>query len=95
VTELGWKGWPARGFDDGRPRWPRRLGGTARTARDLNHKRTGEVYWGLMKLLERLAGGERERAHELEVAAAMAAEGGSGWRAGGARRGLIRRSSTG
>jgi hypothetical protein len=47
--------------------------GTARTARDLNHKRTGEVYWGLMKLLERLAGGEREQAHELEAAVAMAA----------------------
>jgi hypothetical protein len=28
-----------------------------------------------MKLLERLAGGEREQAHELEAAAAMAAEG--------------------
>jgi hypothetical protein len=33
---------------------------------------TRELYWGLMKLLERLAGGERERAHELEAAAAMA-----------------------
>jgi hypothetical protein len=49
--------------------------GTARSVRDLNHKRTGEVYWGLMKLLERLAGGEREQAHELEAAAAMAVEG--------------------
>jgi hypothetical protein len=28
-----------------------------------------------MKLLERLAGGEREQTHELEAAAAMAAEG--------------------
>jgi hypothetical protein len=57
--------------------------GTARTARDLDHKRTGEVYWGLKKLLERLAGGEREQAHELEAAATMAAEGARVARGGG------------
>jgi hypothetical protein len=34
--------------------------------------RTGKVHWGLVRLLERLASGERERAHELKAAAAMA-----------------------
>jgi hypothetical protein len=38
---------------------------------------------GLKKLLERLAGGEREQAHELEAAAAMAAEGARVARGGG------------
>jgi hypothetical protein len=41
------------------------------------------VHWGLVKLLERLAGGERERAHEFKAATAMA---GGGAR-DGARRG--------
>jgi hypothetical protein len=41
VPELGRKGWSARGFDDGRSRWSRRLGGTARTMRDVNRKRLG------------------------------------------------------
>jgi hypothetical protein len=35
-----------------------------------------------VKLLERLVGGERERAHELKAAAAMAG-GAAGWRAEG------------
>jgi hypothetical protein len=69
--------------------------GTARMAQDLDHKQTGEVYWGLKKLLEWLAGGEREQAHELEAAAAMAAEGARVARGGGTGGGLNRRSSTG
>jgi hypothetical protein len=40
-----------------------------------------------VKLLKRLAGGERERVHELKVAAAMAG-GGSGGRAEGEKEGL-------
>jgi hypothetical protein len=40
------------------------------------------VYWGPVKLLERLAGGERERGCELTAAAAMAG--------GGARDGALR-----
>jgi hypothetical protein len=55
----------------------------------LNNKRTGEVYWGLKKLLERLAGGERERAHEIKAAAAMAG-GAAGWRAEGRAAGFYR-----
>jgi hypothetical protein len=80
VTELGRKGWPARGFDGGWRRWPRRLGENGEEGAGVDNKRTGEVHCCLVKLLERLAGGERERAHELK-AAAMAG-GSSGWRAG-------------
>jgi hypothetical protein len=58
----------------------------------LANKRLEKVGGCLRVLPERLAGGEREQAHKLEVAAAMAA---SGWRAGGVRRGLSRCSSTG
>jgi hypothetical protein len=46
------------------------------------NKRTWEVHGCLVKLLEQLAGGERERAHELKAAAAMAG--------GGARDGALR-----
>jgi hypothetical protein len=48
----------------------------------LGNTRTSEVHWCLVKLLEGLAGGERERAHELEAAAAMAG--------GGPRDGALR-----
>jgi hypothetical protein len=82
VTELGQKGWQARGFDVVRRRWPRRLGENGEEGTGVDNKRTREVQWCLVKLLERLAGGERERAHELKAAAAMV--GGSlGWRAEG------------
>jgi hypothetical protein len=54
----------------------------------VDSKRTGEVHWCLVKLLERLAGGERERAHELKEAAM--AGGNSGWRAEGRKGGLSR-----
>jgi hypothetical protein len=56
--------------------------GNRRGRRCLDKKRTGKVHWGLVRLLERLAGGERERAHELKAAAAMA-RWSSGWRAAG------------
>jgi hypothetical protein len=58
-------------------------------AAPLDNTRTGEVHWGLVTLLEWLAGGERERAHELKAAAAMAG-GSSGWRAEGRKGGLSR-----
>jgi hypothetical protein len=53
----------------------------------LDNKRLGEVHGCLRKLPEQLAGGEREREHELWAAAAMAAEG-LGMAHWGARRGL-------
>jgi hypothetical protein len=85
---------PARRIDGGRRRWPRRLGENGEEGVVLGNTRTWEVHWGLVKLLERLAGGERERAHGLKAAAAMA---GGGAR-DGARRGrkasFYRRSST-
>jgi hypothetical protein len=49
----------------------------------LGNTQTWGGHWGLVKLLERLASGERERAHELKAATAMA---GGGAR-DGARRG--------
>jgi hypothetical protein len=73
---------PARGIDGGRRRWPRRLEENGEEGVVLENTRTWEVHWGLVKLLERLAGGERERAHELKAAAAMAG--------GGARDGALR-----
>jgi hypothetical protein len=50
----------------------------------LDSKRIGKVPWGLVRLLERLAGGERVRGGELTAAAAAAMAGGAvGWRAEG------------
>jgi hypothetical protein len=82
VSELGRKGRPARGIDGGRRRLPRRLGGNGEGGASFGNTRTWEVHWCLVKLLERLAGGERERGRELTAAAAMAG-GSSGWRAEG------------
>jgi hypothetical protein len=48
----------------------------------LGNTRPWEVHWGLVKLLERLAGGERERGCEFMAAAAMVG--------GGARDGALR-----
>jgi hypothetical protein len=47
----------------------------------LENTRPLEIHWGLVKLLERLAGGERERGCEFMAAAAMAG--------GGARDGAL------
>jgi hypothetical protein len=67
---------PARGIDGGRRRWPRRIGENGEEGNGVDNKRTGEVHGCLVKLLEQLASGEREREHELRAAvAAMAAEG--------------------
>jgi hypothetical protein len=73
---------PARGIDGGRRRWPRRLGENGEGGAVLGNKRTWEVHGCLVKLLEQLVGGERERAHELKAAAALAG--------GGARDGVLR-----
>jgi hypothetical protein len=81
VSELRQKGWPARGIDGGRRRWPRRLEGNGEGGAALGNTRPWEVHWGLVKLLERLAGGERERGCEFTAAAAMAG--------GGARDGAL------
>jgi hypothetical protein len=51
---------------------PRRLGGNGEEGAGLDNTRPREVHWGLGELGEWLAGGERERVHELKVAAAMA-----------------------
>jgi hypothetical protein len=48
----------------------------------LGNTRPWEVHWGLVKVLERLVGGERERGCEFTAAAAMAD--------GGARDGALR-----
>jgi hypothetical protein len=72
VSELGRKGRPKRGIDGGRRRLPRRLGGNGEEGTSVDNKRTGEVRRCLVKLLEQLAGGERERVHELKAEAAMA-----------------------
>jgi hypothetical protein len=65
----------ARGIDSGWRRWPQRLGENGEESIVLGNTRTWGVHWGLVKLLERLAGGERERAHELKAVAAMASRG--------------------
>jgi hypothetical protein len=71
---VGRKGRPAREIDGGRQRLPRRLGGNGEEGTGVDNKRTGEVHGCLVKLLEQLAGGERERVHELKAAVAMACE---------------------
>jgi hypothetical protein len=72
VVEVGTEGRPAREIDGGRRRLPRRLGGNGEEGAGLDNTRPREVHWGLGELGEWLAGGERERVHELKVAAAMA-----------------------
>jgi hypothetical protein len=75
---------------EGNRRRPAAVAAAARGKRGgaapLDNTRTGEVHWGLVTLLERLAGGERERAHELKAVAAMVG-GSSGWRAEGRKGG--------
>jgi hypothetical protein len=80
------EGMDGEGFDGGRQRWPRRLGGNGEEGVVLGNKRAWEVQWCLVKLLEQLVGGERERAHELKAAAAMA-RWSSGWCAEGRKEG--------
>jgi hypothetical protein len=67
VTEVRAGKLPARGVDGGRRRWPRRLGENGEGGAVLGNKRTWEAHGCLVKLLEQLVGGERERAHELGV----------------------------
>jgi hypothetical protein len=62
----------ARGVDGGRRRWLRRLGENGEGGAVLGNKRTWEAHVCVVKLLEQLVGGQRERAHELKAAAAMA-----------------------
>jgi hypothetical protein len=82
VVGAGTEELPARGIDGGRRRLPRRIGGNGEEGAGLDNTRPREVHWGLVKLVERLVGGERERGRELK-AAAMA--GGARWRAEGRR----------
>jgi hypothetical protein len=85
------EGWPARGIDGGRRRLPRRLGENGEEGASFGNTRTWEVHRGLVKLLEWLAGGERERVHELKAAVAMAWAR-RGWRAEGRKADFYRRS---
>jgi hypothetical protein len=78
---------PARGIDGGRQRWLWRLGENGEEGVVLGNTRTWGVYWGLVKLLERLADGERERGCELTAAAAMA--GGAAGMARGGEKGWL------
>jgi hypothetical protein len=55
-------------------------------AAPLDNTRTGEVHWGLVTLLERLASGEREWVHKLKAAAMVG--GSSGWRVEGRKGGV-------
>jgi hypothetical protein len=71
---------PARRIDSGRRRLPWRLGGNGEDGAGLDNTRHREVHWGLVKLVEWLAGGERERGRELKAAAG---ELGGAWRGGG------------
>jgi hypothetical protein len=50
-------------IDGGRRRWPRWLGENGEEGNGVDNKRTGEVHGCLVKLLEQLVGGEREREH--------------------------------
>jgi hypothetical protein len=83
VTSVGVEGRPARGFDGGRRRWPRRLGEKRRGSAVLGNKQAWEVYGCLGERPEQLVDGERERGGELQAAAAMAGVPARG----GARRG--------
>jgi hypothetical protein len=74
-------------MDGGRRRLPRRLGGNCERGAVFGNTRTWEIHWCLVKLLERLAGGERERGCELTAAAAMAG-GTAGMARGGEKRGV-------
>jgi hypothetical protein len=74
------KEWPARGFDGGRRRWPRRLGEHGEESVVLGNKRAWEVHGCLGKLPEQLVGGEHERG-------ALAQRGGGN---GGEERGVAR-----
>jgi hypothetical protein len=82
---LGRKGRPARGIDGGRRWLPRQLGGNGEGGASYGNTRTWEVHWCLVKLLERLDGGEREQGCELTVVAATA--GGSAGMAHGGEKG--------
>jgi hypothetical protein len=83
VTDVGAEGWPARGFDGGRRRWPRRLREKWRGSAVLGNKQAWEVHGCLGERPQQLVDGERERGGELQAAAAMA----GGEARGGARRG--------
>jgi hypothetical protein len=72
----------ARRIDGGPRRLLRRLGGNGEDGAGLDNTRPREVHWGLVKLVEWLAGDKREWGRELKAAAAMA-----GGELGGARRG--------
>jgi hypothetical protein len=88
VAGVGAEKLPARGIDGGRRRWPRRLGENGEEGVVLGNKQTKEVHGCLVKLLEQVVGGERERAHELKAAATMA-RWSSGWRAEGRKERLL------
>jgi hypothetical protein len=87
VAGVGAEKLPARGIDGGRRRWPRRLEENGEEGVVLGNKRTWEVHGCLVKLLEQLVGGERERAHELKAAAM--ARWSSGWRVEGMKERLL------
>jgi hypothetical protein len=91
VAGVGAEGRLARGIDGGWRRLPRRFGENGEQGIGFGNTRTWEVHCGLVKLLEWLAGGERERVHELKAAAAMAGAR-QGWRAEGRKAGFYRRS---
>jgi hypothetical protein len=87
VAGVGAEGRPTRGINGDRRRLPRWLGGNGEEGVLLGNTQTWGVYWGLVKLLERLAGGERERGCELTAAAAMA--GGAAGMASGGEKGRL------
>jgi hypothetical protein len=68
---------------------PQRLGENGEEGDGVGNTRTWEVYWGLVKLVEWSAGGERERVHELKAAAAAAMAGGATGMARGGEKGLL------